>query len=106
MSNFFNHGTVSHGTLRTQDLIETFKDCLDRLGNSYASEWNAICDLMNQTGYTDEAGEINENWYDTEAASECLEMLFDALDSASPNGHYFGAHPGDGSDFGWWPIED
>jgi hypothetical protein len=100
-----NPGTLIHGTLRTQDLIERFKDELDSLGRGYATEWNDICDLMNSTGYTDDSGEVSEDWYDTETASEVLEMLFDALDSASADGYYFGAHPGDGSDFGYWEVE-
>jgi len=103
---YMDKGTLISGTLRTEDLIECFKDYLDSLGRRYASEWNAIVDVMNETGYTDATGEINEAWYDTDAACEVLEMLFDALDSAASDGYYFGAHPGDGSDFGYWECED
>jgi len=48
----------------------------------------------------------DDPWWDSEEAAYFLnEELFDALDSISPEGHHFGSHPGDGSDFGWWPEE-
>ena len=95
-------GSVIHGTHRTQDLIPAFLDLL------------AIVDSASYSGYIvspfgpvpayamedDQAG-----WWDSEEAHYLLESLFDDLDSASPDGYYFGAHPGDGSDFGYWEIE-
>ena len=33
-----------------------------------------------------------------------LEDLFDLLNEFAPDGHYFGSHEGDGSDFGFWKI--
>jgi len=43
---------------------------------------------------------------DPEQVDYALHELFDELDKISPKGCYFGAHPGDGSDYGWWPAED
>jgi hypothetical protein len=84
-------GTVIHGTLRTDDLIKAFLMEIKRLDEKKFFElvWKS---LVNNT--TDEQRE------------EFLhEELFDTLDSYAPKGYYFGAHPGDGSDFGFWESD-
>lgn len=42
---------------------------------------------------------------ETDRAGWLMEDLYDALDECAPDGHYFGAHPGDGADFGFWEAE-
>ena len=37
--------------------------------------------------------------------SEVLDELYQALNDEAPDGHYFGAHEGDGAEFGFWPTE-
>lgn len=89
-------GTVSHGTLRNEDLIPDFFDALESYVPDKAQEIKSDKDYY----YILEFGH-----YDTETAYYLLEDLIDCLNDIAPEGYYFGAHIGDGSDFGFWPIE-
>jgi hypothetical protein len=45
------------------------------------------------------------DWWDSDDATALCSQLFDDLDAVAPAGYYFGAHPGDGSDYGYWQSE-
>jgi hypothetical protein len=104
MKAFQHYGTVSHGTMRSQDLIPAFLDALAEVDpNGYAQMMSAAFGPV--PAHVWDEGDSSD-WWDSEDAHYLLESLFDALDGAAPEGHYFGAHPGDGSDFGFWQCDD
>lgn len=88
-------GTISHGTLRSQDLLRSFATELARVSTE------------DDAALIAEAHELAQNDPESESATETVSDLIDRLtDIASEYGFYFGTHPGDGSDFGYWTPED
>lgn len=99
--------------MRAEDLIPCFAGELEDLvflsGDFLSLPENfpmrdRLNDLVEEAGdwFNADRG-INPD--DLEGAGYFLECLFDALDMFSPDGFYFGAHPGDGSEYGWWQSE-
>lgn len=97
-------GTVIHGTMRTQDIIPVLLECLEEVDPAAHAQM-----LMGSFGpipaYVEDEGD-DSDWWTSMDAQYLLEDLFLALDGAAPDGYYFGAHPGDGSDYGFWELED
>lgn len=91
-------GSISHGTMRPEDLIPTFVDELESLDSD-----KRHADLIAEARAID--WDAQEGFNDDDCC-EVLSDLFDALESFAPDYCYFGAHPGDGADYGFWPIED
>lgn len=96
---YANFGSISHATMRTKDLIPAFADALEWLTSggrnersTKESELLVECDALED--------------FSSEDAQYLLEELFDALGEYAPPYSYFGAHPGDGSDYGFWLLED
>jgi hypothetical protein len=85
-------GSVSSGTMRPEDLIPAFI--------------SAIPDSGERAGFEVRLHDIEWGDNDPEELDFLLEDLFDALDAHAPEGHYFGSHPGDGADYGFWRHED
>lgn len=90
-------GSVSSGTMRAQDLIPSFLSEAEALHLSAAErkEVRAIRARADADGY-----------YDNEDPDGDLESLFDVLGNHCPDYAYFGAHPGDGSDYGVWLSDE
>ena len=93
-------GSVSTGTMRPEDLIPVFADALKDLKTSKEDR-----KLINDAESLD-FHEDNEDGVLMDTAEYVLSELFDALDAHAPAYGYFGAHPGDGADYGWWLGEE
>ena len=97
--------TLIHGTMRNCDLVPTFLEALkdtveyEQMMGSITGENPDLCVIT-----AGDTSEHDERWESYEVTC-FLEELFDALDAHAPEGYYFGAHPGDGSDYGYWPGE-
>jgi len=96
--------TVIRATYRSQDLLPAFLDLLRELDPVSYSAWVTSTWSIPPAYVADEGDE--SAWWESEDCSNCIETLFDQLNACAPEGYYFGAHPGDGSDFGFWKQEE
>lgn len=86
--------SVSWGTMRSEDLIPKFLGVLKQ----YAPD--------NYDAYVKANPEVLDlNGMDDETLGWVVDELFDELDKIAPEGTYFGAHPDDGADYGFWSTE-
>lgn len=86
-------GTVSHGTMRDEHLMRSFEREIQFLTTP-----ESFSALRHQRKLWKKSGKF---W-----KSEYVGYLFDLLDYLAPEDCYFGATEGDGSDYGFWKIED
>lgn len=102
-----NNGlSVSHATMRNEDLIPTFVGVLFKLNpakvrNLWKSDerlLQALCDYSAEL-------ETSKEYWESDDATEVCQWLFEMLDAESPNGFYFGSHIGDAADYGFWRNE-
>jgi hypothetical protein len=101
----FQLGSISTGTLRTEDLLPAFIEAIGRLGGTLPSDLECV----NHMEYTalpsyDHVGVIDDSidfWQSDEAAWD-WEALTTVLEYLCPPFVYFGTLEGDGADFGFW----
>lgn len=115
-------GTVSHGTHRARDLVPAFLDAAStRLAEiEQGAAWEItgalpfdhtqrvqlVSEYHAQLGEFERAAKRLDIEDEGEEVLGLVEALFDFLDALAAPGQYFGALEGDGSDFGYWPIDD
>ena len=87
-------GSISEGTMRREDLIPCFISELRYLGHKSGTLTSI------------ERAERRDGYYDSESSCyDLYDRLFNMLQEHAPEFAYFGAHPGGGSDYGFWLSE-
>jgi hypothetical protein len=103
-------GTVSSRTHRVEDLLSAFAYKLRYLVGKEAASAHPYLKGLEEAEAILESIEENSDWEldpeNGEVATQCLEWFYETLGELAPPYCYFGAHPGDGSDFGFWPDFD
>jgi hypothetical protein len=99
---YASFGSISSGTMRTEDLLEAFADELEyqRKRNKASLTVQQLHDLHK---LIEEARATDP---DSEDAGEIVNELTDELQAFAPPYAYFGSHPGDGADYGYWLSDD
>lgn len=103
VSEFEYAGTVSHGTMRTVDLVPAFLGVLRELSivryNKIETSWRRrlqqIDDHKRRCRDT-----VDIPWEEDDDL--LMDELLQALSECAPEGYYFGTIEGDGSDYGFW----
>jgi hypothetical protein len=90
-------GTVLERTMRSEDLIPAFVDELKYLYGEDPIPENVAKTIADADAVTD---------FDADETPLIVDELFESLNELAPAYGYFGAHPGDGSDYGFWLHED
>jgi len=91
-------GSVSSGTMRPEHLIPSFL--------SVASDLKIRNKKLSRIRRTlNHSEKYREKYFSSEDSSFDLDFLFDLLNEYSPPYFFFGAHPGNGSDYGFWLSE-
>ncbi len=90
-------GTVIHATMRPQDLLPAFLGVLRDVTGA-GPEYMQVTQALPAHPFEDDDAE----WWTT-TAPDIVDELVDLLGEHAPEYCYFGAHPGDGSDYGYWP---
>lgn len=92
--------SVSHATHRPQDLLPAFLGTLKVVSPEYYA-------IVIEEFHWLEDGDTEDNpFWETEECADLINSLIETLDQFAPAGMYFGAHEGDGSDFGYWKSSD
>ena len=94
-------GTVSSGTLRSEDLMESFASELRQLsdGNHTESGDKLLAEV-------DAIDRENYDYEDECDVHDLVDALIEELSERAPAHVHFGTLDGDGAEFGFWPDLD
>ena len=103
--------SLSSATMRNEDLIPTFfrflKEHDKAEAKSILRDYPLFEELATWTdGVSDSYKTLAERFYGSEEADLLCDNLFTELDAIAPAGCLFGAHEGDGSDYGFWEYDN
>lgn len=105
IANLAKPGSISHASLRSQDLLQSFLDCIrDCAPRTHLDLIDTIEDELGPINELYE-NEDDERWASATMRNFILCDLWNTLCALAPADHYFGVHPGNSSDFGFWPAE-
>lgn len=98
--------TLIHATMRPCDLIPAFLEAI-RDTAEYAQIMQSINGTnSNMRVITDaDVSDQDERWDSEDISFFLNETLWEIMESYAPEGYYFGSHPGEGSDYGYWTEE-
>jgi hypothetical protein len=103
-------GSIIEGSLRSDHLLSAFLFALEELKHPKSHAINQEL-ISYGFGYSQcgVCGLNRDQWpegFGDDEAEDIIADLMEALDECSPENHYFGSHQGDGSDFGFWELEE
>lgn len=93
-----SEGAISNGTLRTQDLLRTFADEIERIHPFNTSAFVAEC--------REAADALDAETLTEHDAALVLSEAFSRLEDYAPDDMYFGTLEGDGACFGFWAFHE
>jgi hypothetical protein len=90
--------SLSEATMRPEDLIPCFIYAIQQIDPDNKPLMGSMHEL--------EVAIQDELYFESEDSQFDLDYLFDTLNNLAPKGYYFGSHPGNGSDYGFWKYEE
>ncbi len=91
---------VDYASLRSQDMLPVFLAILAGIDDDdFIKE--TFCEIPYEAQIDDE-----HKFWETEDCLWVMDCVVERLNEFCPDDHYFGAHMGNGSDFGVWRCED
>jgi hypothetical protein len=93
-----NQGIVSHGTTDPKELVVRFMEVLDDQKKRSAQHVKLTRDIIRRWG--------TKEYFESEVMKRDVELLVEALNDYAPDYFFFGSHPNNQSDYGYWLCED